>query len=62
MQQIIQNGTQAVSIYANQPEGPFYSNLYVNCAAERLGDITPINAKHKSLKGAIKWASKQVAQ
>lgn len=62
MQQVIINsGRKSVSITANDEHGPFTSYLFVNCTspeASGLGDITLVSAKHKSLAGARKWATK----
>ncbi|QCG93948.1 hypothetical protein E6C67_08340 [Azospirillum sp. TSA2s] len=64
MQKIINSGRRSVSITANDENGPFTSYLYVNCTgsdASGLGNCTMVSAKHKSLAGATKWASKQLA-
>ena len=60
--QIIRNGSHAVVINANDQEGPFWANLYVNCTADRLGDITLLSAKRASLNGIQKWAAKELAR
>lgn len=62
MQTIIQNGSRAVSIYANTQEGPFSARLYVNCEAGQLGDATLVTRKFKSLKGAQKWANAELSK
>lgn len=62
MQQIIQNGTKAVSIYGNTEAGPFTARLYVNCEDGQLGNATLVATKRKSLAAAIKWANKELGQ
>jgi hypothetical protein len=62
MQQIIQNGTKAVSIYSNTEAGPFTARLYVNCEAGQLGDATLVATKRKSVAAAVKWANKELWQ
>jgi hypothetical protein len=62
MQKIIQNGSRAVSIYANTIEGPFSARVYVNCEAGQLGDATLVARKFKSLKGAERWANSELAK
>lgn len=62
MQQIIQNGTKAVSIYGNTEVGPFTARLYVNCEVGQLGDATLVSTKRKSLACAIKWANTELAR
>ena len=55
-------GNRAVVINANAPEGPFWACLYVNA---RKGiadaDITSLRWKGKTLAGARRWATKQLA-
>lgn len=60
--QIVRNGSHAVVINANHAEGPFWANLYVNCTADQLGDITNIRASRVSLAGIQKWAAKELAR
>lgn len=62
MTKIIRKGTRAVVINANEPEGPFWACLYVNCSGDQLGDITPIRAKRATLKGMTKWAEQELAK
>lgn len=64
--QIIQRGTRAVVIAANDSTGPFRANLYVNCNPALkgpigLGDITLIGRTFKSLAGAVRFAHEQLA-
>lgn len=65
MQQIIQSGTRAVSIYSQSP-GKFDARLYVNCNPERhgpaaLGEATLTAKKFRSLETALAWAAARVA-
>lgn len=62
MQQIIQTGTRAVSIYGNTEAGPFSARLYVNSEAGQLGDATLVFTKRKSLAAVIAWANQQLAK
>jgi hypothetical protein len=62
MQQIIKNGTKAVSIYSNSEAGPFTARLYVNCEAGQLGDATLTVARRKSLAAAKAWAEAAVGR
>lgn len=50
------SGTRQVITTSNDSEGPFWSRLYVNNGET----ATLLNATHKSLKGAAKWAEKAV--
>jgi hypothetical protein len=62
MQQIIQNGTRAVSISANTEAGPFSARLYVNCEGGQLGDATLTVTKRKSLAAVTAWANKELSK
>jgi hypothetical protein len=62
MQQIITNGTKAVSVYGNTEAGPFTARLYVNCEAGQLGDATLVVAKRKNLAAALKWANEELSK
>lgn len=61
MQTIITKGNQAV-IVRNQ-DGHFMANLYVNVrSADRADwDITHLRWSGKTMKGAEKWAARQLA-
>lgn len=63
MRKIVVKGTRAVIISANEEDGPFRANLYVNYDANDfdLGDITNIRGSFKTLAGAARWADKQLA-
>ena len=58
-----ENG-RTVVIYSQQ-QGKYESRLYVNCPTDairsRLGDPTLQCAKHKTLGGAKRWATKMIA-
>jgi hypothetical protein len=59
-QTIKTNGSRAVVI--NEQNGHFWANLYVG-ARNGLADasITPLRWTGKTMKGAQKWADKQLA-
>ena len=64
MQQIINQGSRSVAIVSNDATGPFAARLYVNCAGPRtidLGDATLVARKFSTLKGAVAWARKALA-
>lgn len=59
MKKVIESGNRAVVI--NGEEGSFWANLYVNARnGLQNADITPLRWSGKSLKGAEKWAAKQL--
>lgn len=60
MQTIITSGNRAVVI--NVQDGKVFANLYVNARnGLQTADITSIRWTGKTLAGAQKWASKQLA-
>lgn len=63
MQQAIAKGNRAVVISANDDNGPFRANLYVNFGSLPFdcGDITNIRGSFKTLAGAMRWAQRQLA-
>jgi hypothetical protein len=64
-------GRRAVAIASNDGTGPFWARLYVNCTEleayqtqpthQHLGDATLLNGTFQTLKGARRWADKQLA-
>jgi hypothetical protein len=58
---IIQKGTRAVAI--NQQDALVWANLYVNVLTDgdvRDATITPTRWQGKTVKGAERWATKQL--
>jgi hypothetical protein len=67
-QQTMWSGTRAVAMYANTPDGPWTSCLWVNCdpdvfqrSGHLTGDITLMRAKAQTLKGAKKQAARMLS-
>lgn len=60
---IITKGNRAVVISANEVSGPFWATLWVN-ARNGIQDasITPTRWAGKTMKGAEKWAEKQLSK
>lgn len=62
MQKIITKENRAVVINQNAEGGDFWANLYVNGRnGLRDADITSLRWSGKTLKGAERWAEKQLA-
>lgn len=60
MVKVIESGNKAVVI--NEQEGHFWANLYVNTRnGLKNADITLLRWSGKTMKGAEKWTSKQLA-
>lgn len=60
MKKVIESGNRAVVI--NEQDGYFWANLYVNTRNGLQGaDITSLRWSGKTLQGAEKWATKQLA-
>lgn len=57
-QEKVTNGSRVAIISANQPEGPFWTCLYVNHGE----DITSLRKTSQTLKGARKQAAEMVSQ
>lgn len=57
-QEKVTNGSRVAIISANQPEGPFWTCLYVNHGE----DITNLRNKAQTLNGARKQAQQMVNQ
>lgn len=62
MQINVAKENRTVRIYSNDEAGPFYARLYVNTRDGQPGDATLVASKFKSLKGAEKWADKELAK
>jgi len=62
MTKIITSGNQAVVIHQNPDGGSVVANLYVNARNGINGaDITNLRWSGRTVKGAEKWAAKQLA-
>jgi hypothetical protein len=58
---IITKGNRAVVISANEEAGPFWATLWVNARnGIQNADITPTMWRGKTMKGAEKWAARQL--
>jgi hypothetical protein len=62
MQINIAKGNQTVRIQANDNTGPFNARVYVNTRGGQDGDATLVARSFNTLKGAEKWAAKELAK
>lgn len=63
MNQVIRKDRRAVVISSNDSAGPFAARLYVNCSGDlNTATATLVARKFRSLKGAQKFAMKELGQ
>lgn len=63
MTKLIADGNQTVAIISNDASGPFHARVYVNTRnGFEHGDATNVARSFNTMKGAEKWAAKELAR